>query len=294
MNLKSLMTILTVCTLLTTGCSFNNPFADSNPSSEDQKQSKKNNNEQNSQNDNNSKDQNGKEDKQQTDEKEDPSNNQPNLPSLEETVTVAADGTKVVTNVNDSLVLVNKKRNLPAAFVPKNLTIPNVPFPFKEDVPKKKLQGVAAKALEEMFAKAKEDNIPLFAQSGYRSYDRQEAIFASNVQQDGEEKANKFSAHPGQSEHQTGLAMDVTSPAVNFELIEKFGETKAGKWVKQHAHEFGFIIRYPEGKSGITGYQYEPWHLRYVGKEHAKRIHEQNVTLEEYMGVDVEQVNASK
>ncbi|WP_349410615.1 M15 family metallopeptidase [Pseudalkalibacillus sp. SCS-8] len=216
------------------------------------------------------------------------------LPDPEETVTVTADGKKVITNVNDPLVLVNKERNLPADFVPEDLVIPNVPFPFTEDLPKKQLQKVAADAAEALFDQAEKDGIPLFAQSGYRSYDRQEAIFTANAERVGEEEANKFSAFPGQSEHQSGLALDVTSPEVEFKLVEQFGETEAGRWVKANAHKYGFIIRYPKGKETITGYQYEPWHLRYVGKEHAKRIHEQNMTLEEYLGVEVEPVNSSQ
>ncbi|WLD95258.1 D-alanyl-D-alanine carboxypeptidase family protein [Alkalihalobacillus sp. AL-G] len=296
MKFKTIMVVVTVNSLMMTGCSFDNPFTkDSSESTEDQQQSQPEVDEKNS----GDEQQSGEKPDQNNNDQEDgnddePSDEQADLPSLKKTVKVNADGKKVVTNVNDTLVLVNKTRNLPSDYIPESLVVPNVQFPFTEDLPKKKMQQVAAKALEKMFTKAEQDNIPLFAQSGYRSYDRQEAIFASNVQQHGEEEANKFSAHPGQSEHQTGLAMDVTSPAVEFFLVERFAETKAGKWVQQNAHEFGFIIRYPKGKEGITGYSYEPWHLRYVGKEHATKIHEQNMTLEEYLGVQVEQVNASQ
>jgi LAS superfamily LD-carboxypeptidase LdcB len=142
----------------------------------------------------------------------------------------------------------------------------------------------AASALEEMFRAAKADGINLYAVSGYRSYARQEAIFASNVRKYGLEKANQFSAKPGQSEHQTGLAMDITCTSVSYGLTQRFGSTKEGIWVKENANKFGFILRYQQGKESITGYQYEPWHLRYVGKEAAKEITERNVTLEEYLG----------
>src|SRR5690606_29752197 len=153
------------------------------------------------------------------------------------------------------------------------------------------LRKEAAAALEELFKQAKADKLNLYAQSGYRSYERQKAIFASNSKRVGEEKANRVSAHAGQSEHQTGLSMDVTSPAVGNDLVTDFENTVEGKWIKDHAHEFGFIIRYPKGKESITGYDYEPWHLRYVGKQHAEIIHQKGITLEEYLESDSEPVN---
>lgn len=202
---------------------------------------------------------------------------------LHETVIVDESGKTVVTNPDDILVVANKERNLPADYVPDDLVIPDVPFPFEEDVPKKTMRKEAAEALEQLFRKAEADGLELFAQSGYRSYERQEAIFAYNAAQRGEEEANKVSAHPGQSEHQTGLSMDVTSPDVQYELVEAFADTEEGKWLEAHAHEFGFIIRYPKGKEEITGYSYEPWHLRYVGIEHAKELKENDIVLEEYL-----------
>ncbi|HET7615667.1 MAG TPA: M15 family metallopeptidase, partial [Bacillales bacterium] len=108
--------------------------------------------------------------------------------------------------------------------------------------------------------------------------------FQSNVDQYGSaEKANQVSARPGQSEHQTGLSMDISTPEIGVDLDQNFGETKAGKWVAAHAADFGFILRYPKGKEDITGYEYEPWHLRYVGKKPAKTIMENHLTLEEYL-----------
>lgn len=186
----------------------------------------------------------------------------------------------------DSLtVLVNKEHALPDGYEPADLTVPDVRFPFEEDDPKKQLRQEAADALEKLFHDAEAAGHFLFAQSGYRSYERQEVIFASNVNKDGEEAANKYSARPGESEHQTGLVMDITSEAVGFGLIEAFGETPEGKWVAENAHEYGFIIRYEQGKEDITQYQYEPWHLRYVGTEAAKAIYENDWTLEQYVGV---------
>lgn len=192
-------------------------------------------------------------------------------------------GTPVIANPYDQLVLVNKEHALPADYMPEDLVIPNVRFPFTEDLPKKQMREAAANALEELFAGADAAGLELFAQSGFRSYERQDAIFASNSFEHGEEEANIFSARPGESEHQTGLTMDVTSPKVNFELITEFGETEEGKWIEENAAEYGFIIRFPEGKEDITKYQYEPWHLRFVGEKAASEIMSQDITLEEYL-----------
>lgn len=204
------------------------------------------------------------------------------LPLVEEATSDVSDA-KVLSNPYDVLAIVNKEFALPENYEPEDLVTPNVRFPFTEELPKKQMRQVAANALEKMFKAADKENLELFAQSGYRSYDRQEVIFASNVEKHGEKEANIFSARPGESEHQSGLTMDVTSPDVNFDLIIEFGETAEGKWIKEHAAEYGFIIRYPEGKEEITKYQYEPWHLRYVGKKAAKEIMKNNLTLEEYI-----------
>lgn len=191
----------------------------------------------------------------------------------------------VVSNPHEVLVLVNKEHALPEGFIPLNLVVPDVQFPFEQFLPKKQMRKVASNALEKMFQEANNSGLDLYAQSGYRSYNRQDAIFASNVQQYGEKAANNVSARPGESEHQTGLTMDVTSPDVNFKLITEFGETDEGQWLKEHAAEYGFIIRYPEGEKHITQYQYEPWHLRYVGEKAATEIMQNNGTLEEFLGV---------
>ncbi|MEI3604162.1 D-alanyl-D-alanine carboxypeptidase family protein [Pseudogracilibacillus sp. SE30717A] len=193
---------------------------------------------------------------------------------------------EIVENPYDILVLVNKNYALPNDFEPQDLVVPDVRFPFEEDDPKKQLRKEAATALENLFEKADQEGIELFAQSGFRSYDRQEAIFAANVERHGEEHANTYSARAGESEHQTGLVMDVTSQSAQFDLTTDFGKTPEGQWVKEHAHEYGFIIRYPEGKENITKYQYEPWHLRYVGEKAAAEIAAADITLEEYLGAD--------
>ncbi|MBY7142215.1 D-alanyl-D-alanine carboxypeptidase family protein [Virgibacillus sp. NKC19-3] len=189
----------------------------------------------------------------------------------------------VVANPYDQLALVNKQNTLPSDYDPDDLVVPDIPFPFTEDLPKKQMREVASDALEDLFQAADEAGLDLVAQSGYRSYERQEAIFASNANEHGEEAANQFSAQPGQSEHQTGLTMDVTTPSINNELTTEFGETDEGKWVAEHAADYGFIIRYLEGQEEITEYQYEPWHLRYVGEKPAQEIMSQEITLEAYL-----------
>lgn len=202
----------------------------------------------------------------------------------EQTAHLEADEDGVLKNPSDIEVLVNREYRLPADYEPEDLVVPDVAFPYEEDVPKKQLRKPAAEALEALFREANEEGLTLFAVSGYRSYTRQETIFAANVSKDGEEAANQYSARPGESEHQTGLAMDVSSPSNNYELTIEFGKTAEGEWLKDHAHHHGFIIRYPEDKTDITGYQYEPWHLRYVGEELATHLYETEKTLEEYYG----------
>jgi len=188
----------------------------------------------------------------------------------------------VVDNPDDILVWVNKERNLPKDYIPEDLVVPNVKFSFEGENEKKYLRKEAAEALENLFAKAVEDKIDMVAVSGYRSYARQESIFNWNVKQKGYEEANKVSARPGQSEHQTGLAMDVSCKEVGYDLVEAFEDTKEGVWLKENAHQYGFIIRYPKDKVEITKYSYEPWHIRYVGVEVAQYIYEEQITLEEY------------
>ncbi|RAK18442.1 D-alanyl-D-alanine carboxypeptidase [Anoxybacillus vitaminiphilus] len=201
-------------------------------------------------------------------------------------VTEVQNGINVIMNPENILALVNKENNLPENYKPNDLVVPNVPFTFAEqNVEKRFMRTEAAKALEKMFSAAKQAGVYLIAASGYRSYERQKSLFEQEVEKAGKEKAIHAVALPGQSEHQTGLAMDITSPSVKNEITIAFGETKEGKWVAAHAHEFGFIIRYPKGKEQITGYQYEPWHIRYVGKKAAKVMFERRLTLEEYFQV---------
>ena len=197
--------------------------------------------------------------------------------------TIKKGGIAFVTNSTSTLVLVNKKRELDPGYVPSDLVKAPVPFSFSGDSPKQEMRKVAADALGKLFAGAEQDGIELKAVSGYRSYASQKSIFNAYAKTHGEEEANTFSAHPGQSEHQTGLAMDVSSASVHYGLEESYGETKEGKWLKAHAADYGFIIRFEQGKEKETGYMYEPWHVRYVGVYVAKDIMKLGLTLEAYL-----------
>lgn len=185
-------------------------------------------------------------------------------------------------NPMDTLILVNKHNRAPA--VPVALVKPDV-RPTKESVSENiYMQPVAARALEELFDGALDEGITLYATSGFRSYSTQKAIFERKLDTMSEKAANASVAKPGYSEHQTGLAMDVEGhSSLGSGLIQDFGETPEGKWLAENCHKFGFIIRYPKGKTDITGYVYEPWHIRYVGKEAAAEITALDVTFEEYI-----------
>src|SRR5699024_11086617 len=181
------------------------------------------------------------------------------------------------------LALINKRAACRAEYIPEDLVPPDVRFTFTEDLPKKQMRKVAARALEDLFKDADDAGLDLFAQSGYRSYERQEAIFAANIEKNGEKAAKKYSARPGESEHQSGLTMDVTSPGVEYDHVIAFEDTPEGKWIKKQASDYKFIIRNQKGKEDMTQYQYEPCHLRYVGKNAAKEIMQEDITLEEYV-----------
>lgn len=191
---------------------------------------------------------------------------------------------EVAKNLLDNLVLVNKNNPLPPDYVPPDLAIPDMPFVFPENLPQRYLRKEAAQALSQLYEKAAQEGIEIVGVSGYRSYQRQDEIFTARAKERGEMEANRTSAYPGQSEHQTGLAVDISSPVVGCQLTQDFGDTTEGRWLSENAPEFGFIIRYQKGEENITGYAYEPWHLRYVGKDAARTIAQRNLTLEEYLG----------
>ena len=142
----------------------------------------------------------------------------------------------------------------------------------------------AALALEELFDQADKDGIKLYGVSGYRSYTTQQFVYQNNINRFGMANAEIYSAKPGASEHQTGLAVDVSCASMGSSLSAGFAQTKEGIWLAEHCANYGFIIRYPMDRTDITGYGYEPWHIRYVGKEVAKYLTENDLVLEEYEG----------
>ena len=138
------------------------------------------------------------------------------------------------------------------------------------------LRKVAYDAFIELSDAAKQEGYNIFNLSAYRSFNTQNRLYNNYVASDGKANADTYSARPGYSEHQTGLALDVN------DIEERFENTKEFKWLQNNAHKYGFILRYPKGKEKITGYVYEPWHYRYVGTEIATYIHEHDITYDEY------------
>ncbi|MFC6333969.1 D-alanyl-D-alanine carboxypeptidase family protein [Paenibacillus septentrionalis] len=190
------------------------------------------------------------------------------------------------TDAKSVSVIVNPNYKLPDNYEPDDLVYPEVRFIFNEKIEKRMLREEAAKALESMFEAAEVDGIYLAGVSGYRSHSTQTALFNRYVERDGYDVAKTYSAEPGTSEHETGLAIDVTSSDGKCAAQDCFGGTVEAIWLENNAQAYGFIIRYPKGKEDITGYKYEPWHIRYVGVELAQQLHEQGLTLEEYYDVE--------
>lgn len=200
---------------------------------------------------------------------------------LSDTRTVPLD-----TTPGSKTVLVNRVYLLPSDYIPPNLVVPDVKFSFTYSSDKRKLRKVAAAALEKLFQAGEKEGVELYGVSGYRSYARQKEIYDKNIATRGQAATDAVSAKPGSSEHQTGLTIDVSARSVNFRLDQSFGDTTEGQWLAENAHLYGFIIRYPFGKTEITGYSYEPWHIRFVGKAVAAYLYENELTLEEYYGVE--------
>lgn len=160
----------------------------------------------------------------------------------------------------DGIMIANKTYTLPRDFAPG-------------------IQPDAYDAFLEMQSAAAEDGISLYIVSGYRSYSDQDAIYARYVSNDGRAAADTYSSRPGHSDHQTGYTFDLNS------LEQSFENTAEGIWLAEHCAQYGFIIRYPKGKDAYTGYMFEPWHVRYIGKEKAEAITESGLSLEEYYGI---------
>ncbi len=171
-------------------------------------------------------------------------------------------------------VVVNKKRPLnPLNYAPSDLTsVGNG----------QTMRAEAASSVSQLFVAAKTAGYAILAESGYRSYQQQVLVYNHEVQTFGQAKADTESAKPGYSEHQTGWAVDIQTPGC---LEDCFAGTPASTWLKAHAHEYGFILRYAPDKVAVTGYRSEPWHYRYVGKPLAAEIYSSSQTLEEFFGL---------
>lgn len=184
-----------------------------------------------------------------------------------------------VTKAN--LMLVNKYNNLKETYVPNNVLKASNWYSY---------EGINAskesyEAFIKMFNAAKEDNMNLIINSGYRSYSSQKEVYEDFDKNYGEEYADNYAARPGFSEHQTGLAYDIVSPGT---AGDDFDKTKEFKWLQKNAHKYGFILRYPKDKEDYTGFKYESWHYRYVGEQTARIIKKEGITFDEYYAYYIE------
>lgn len=186
-----------------------------------------------------------------------------------------------ITSPSSVTVLVNKRTPLnPITFSPSDLVWPNVPNTSGHP-----LRNEAAAALETMYTAASAAGVPFTIISGYRPYAMQEGLFNSYAQRDGVAAAERYSARPGFSEHQTGLAADIDDGS-GCALQACFGQTAAGMWLRNNAHNYGFILRYHEGQEATVGFLYEPWHFRYVGTRVATEMANSGIlNYEDYLGV---------
>jgi len=180
---------------------------------------------------------------------------------------------KNIEKVNDyKYILVNKKNKLNSDFIPDNLV--EVKYCSLDNF---YLEEETANAYEQMCLDSINEGLNISITSAYRSYDEQKELYNTYLKLYGKSYVDKYVAVPGHSEHQTGLAIDLESLECDI-----FRNSKEYLWVKKNAHNYGFIIRYQEGKEKITGYGAEEWHIRYVGKNAAEYIYKNNITFEEY------------
>lgn len=187
--------------------------------------------------------------------------------------------TKTASDGNDLLVLVNKYNSLPKGYSPSDLVY--VSGAYGNEVP---FRSVLKESFEKLQKAMKDEvNVEIKPTTAYRSEAFQTTLYNNYVAKDGKEKADTYSARPGFSEHQTGLAIDLKNTALNNARLTD----ENYKWLEENCYKYGFIIRFPKDKEDITGYQFENWHIRYVGLEAAKKIHNENITLEEYIDLYV-------
>ncbi len=186
-------------------------------------------------------------------------------------------------------VVVNKQRQIfPLRYKPENLVFPAFPSPKVQNPFGLQLREEAALATVEMASAMSQEGIgTLILNSGFRTYKNQQGLYNRTRDSRGLSVAEKLSARPGHSEHQLGLAADFSVRGQGCVIMVCFGNTEAGKWLAENAHEYGFILRYPKGYKPVTGFQYEPWHFRYVGVELATEMKTKSIrTLEEFWGLE--------
>ena len=194
--------------------------------------------------------------------------------------------TSLSDKLNKTTILVNKYIYLPQDYIPNNLEIIDTRYTDGN----KLLVSDARIAFDLMAMDAKKENLNIRVISAYRDYKYQENLYNKYVLRDGKDLADTYSARPGFSEHQTGLVIDVDNINLSY---EQFESTDEFEWMKDNSYKYGFILRYPEHKEYITGYYYEPWHYRYVGKKIAKYIYDNDITFEEYYARFIEKEKES-
>lgn len=182
-------------------------------------------------------------------------------------------GKYTIDNQDSIYYIVNKQRALPSSYVPNNLVT----------IRGEQMRSDAATAVNSLLSAAANDGINLKIISGYRSYFYQQSVYNNYVKKDGQAKADTYSARPGHSEHQTGLAADLGTGTCDLSIC--FGDTPGGKWLLNNSYKYGFIVRYQKGKENLTGYQYEPWHIRYLGVDLATSVYKSGQTLEQFFGL---------
>lgn len=179
---------------------------------------------------------------------------------------------------NSSLLrIVSPAAKIDPDYVPSQLVVPDVPMYQTQE-----LRPEAASALEDMFAAAAQDGYDLYLISGFRSYDYQVGLWNYYVDYFGLSYTEHIDAHPGGSEHQLGLSVDIGTTDDVCRLDTCFGETGAFAWLQENSYKFGYIERYPLNKEAVTGIMYSPWSFRYTGKEEAEKLHQSSQTMEEY------------
>jgi zinc D-Ala-D-Ala carboxypeptidase len=181
--------------------------------------------------------------------------------------------------------IINKNRPAGEDYIPPQLSKPDVPLNSTKSDEENSIRQDIAHEVVALFNAASQQGFSLIFASGYRSYQLQSTYYNNYVRTSGQAEADRYSAKPGTSEHQTGLAFDIARSDRKNYLEQAFGDDPAAQWVATHAHEYGFIIRYPQDKESVTGYMYEPWHLRYVGKELAYELFTKKQTLEEFFNI---------